>query len=422
MNNFDNSNIIKLSITIIIFITIYFIINSSYVSFFVWKLPNLFHDWSIPIDWLRCNSIGYDVHTSDIKNCTSDLMAYGKIWLLVPYFEKFENYYYIYLPYLIIFISIFCILKIINPKDIISWLIFILCIFNPSTLLIFERANIDLFIFTLTILTFLNRIFILNWFIYIFLSFIKIYPFFICLNFFLENKNRSPRKIIYFASLLILISIIYLIFNIKYDFTTFFGGGAGAVAGKAGYQFLWSLNSLAKILKYSLEFNYIFSLLITLVIFIFFTRILIKKINNKINVLKESFFENTDLRIFLVGSLMSLFCYFFFSNWSYREIFIILSIPYLYNLSIILFNKKNLNLITTLIIIRYIFIFFYSYLNVILIPENLNGERIFSNYLIFTNFIKSLFDMALMSLIASILIIKIRELPSVIKLQLKIND
>ena len=347
-------------------------------------------------------------------------MAYGKVWLLVPYFEKFENYYYIYLPYLIIFISIFCILKIINPKDNISWLIFILCIFNPSTLLTFERANIDLLIFTLAILIVLNRIFILNWFIYIFLSFLKIYPFFLCLNFFLENKNRSSRKIIYFASLLILISIIYLIFNIRYDFTTFFGGGA--VAGKAGYQFLWSLNSLAKILKYSLEFKYIFSLLITLVVFILFIRILMKKINNKINVLKESFFENKNLRIFLVGSLMSLFCYIFFSNWSYREIFIILSIPYLYNLSLSLFNKKNLNLITTLIISRYIFIFLYSYLNVILIPENLNGERVFSNYLIVVNFIKSLFDMALMSLIASILIIKIKELSSVIKLQLKLNN
>ena len=119
---------------------------------------------------------------------------------------------------------------------------------------------------------------------------------------------------------------------------------------------------------------------------------------------------------------MSLFCYIFFSNWSYREIFIILSIPYLYNLSLSLFNKKNLNLITTLIISRYIFIFLYSYLNVILIPENLNGERVFSNYLIVVNFIKSLFDMALMSLIASILIIKIKELSSVIKLQLKLNN
>ncbi len=420
MNNINNNYLLKLSITIIIFITIYFIINSSFISFFVWKLPNLFQDWAIPIDWLRCNSIGYDIYSSNIKNCTSDLMAYGKIWLLVPYFEEFENYYYIYLPYLIIFISIFCILKIINPKDNISWLIFILCIFNPSTLLTFERANIDLLIFTLAILIVLNRIFILNWFIYIFLSFLKIYPFFLCLNFFLENKNRSSRKIIYFASLLILISIIYLIFNIRYDFTTFFGGGA--VAGKAGYQFLWSLNSLAKILKYSLEFNYIFSLLITLVVFILFIKILMKKITNKINVLKESFFENTNLRIFLVGSLMSLFCYIFFSNWSYREIFIILSIPYLYNLSLSLFNKKNLNLITTLIISRYIFIFLYSYLNVILIPENLNGERVFSNYLIVANFIKSLFDMALMSLIASILIIKIKELSSVIKLQLKINN
>ena len=73
---------------------------------------------------------------------------------------------------------------------------------------------------------------------------------------------------------------------------------------------------------------------------------------------------------------MSLFCYIFFQIGLMGN-FIILSIPYLYNLSLSLFNKKNLNLITTLIISRYIFIFLYSYLNVILIPENLNGERVF---------------------------------------------
>ena len=143
--------------------------------------------------------------------------------------------------------------------------------------------------------------------------------------------------------------------------------------------------------------------------------------NERIYVLKENFFENVNLRIFLVGSLMSLFCYIFFSNWSYREIFIILSIPYLYSLSLKLFNQKNLNLITILIVSRYVFIFLYSYFNVILTPESVNGERVFSNYLIFANLIKSLFDMTLMSLIASILIIKIRELFTVIKSQLKIN-
>ena len=330
MINISNSNTLKILVTIITFIAIYFIINSSFVSIFIWKLPNLFADWSIAIDWIRCNSIGYEIYTLNIKNCTNDIMAYGRVWLLIPYYQNFEDIYYIYVPYLIIFISIFYIIKIINPNNNIKWLILILCIFNPSTILTFERANIDLLIFLLSIFIVLNKTFILNWSLYIFLSFLKIYPFFLSLNFFLEDRYRSPKKIFYFTAFLILISIIYLIFNLKFDFQTFFGGGA--VAGKAGYQFLWSLNSLAKILKYALEFNYIFLLLVTLIIFIFFTKLLIKKINEKIYTLEENFFENTNLKIFLIGSLMSLFCYIFFSNWSYREIFIILSNPYLYNL------------------------------------------------------------------------------------------
>jgi len=222
MKNISNSNTLKILVTIITFIAIYFIINSSFVSIFIWKLPNLFADWSIAIDWIRCNSIGYEIYTLNIKNCTNDIMAYGRVWLLIPYYQNFEDIFYIYVPYLIIFISIFYIIKIINPNNNIKWLILILCIFNPSTILTFERANIDLVIFLLSIFIVLNKTFILNWSLYIFLSFLKIYPFFLSLNFFLEDRYRSPKKTFYFTAFLILISIIYLIFNLKFDFQTFF--------------------------------------------------------------------------------------------------------------------------------------------------------------------------------------------------------
>ena len=131
MNHYYNSNVKKLFITLIIFTLIYFTINNNFISLFIWKLPKLFQDWAVPIDWLRCNSIGYDIYSSNVKNCTHDLMAYGRVWLIIPYFDTFNIFYYVYFPYLTIFVSIFLILKIINPKDQISWMIFILCIFNP---------------------------------------------------------------------------------------------------------------------------------------------------------------------------------------------------------------------------------------------------------------------------------------------------
>ena len=72
-------------------------------------------------------------------------------------------------------------------------------------------------------------------------------------------------------------------------------------------------------------------------------------------------------------------------------------------------DKKNFNYITILIISRYIFIFLYSYLNVNLVPEHIDGERIFSNYLMIVNFLKSVFDMILMSLIASMAIMETKK-------------
>ena len=155
--------------------------------------------------------------------------------------------------------------------------------------------------------------------------------------------------------------------------------------------------------------------MLTLIIFIFLIKKFINIINKKRDFLLKDFFENNDLKIFLIGSYISLFCYIFFSNWSYREIFIILSISYLYKSSLILFNQKSFNYITILIISRYIFIFLYSYLNVNLVPEYIDGERIFSNYLMIVNFFKSMFDMILMSLIASMTIMETKKFFIIIK-------
>ena len=182
-------------LVLILFLFVTVLINVDFIKHFIWKSSNFFEDWRITIDFLKCNSLGLNIYSNETNNtCVSYKMAYGRILLLIPYSERLSDLYYIYTPYLLIFTSIFLIHKIILPQTMVEWIIFLLCIFNPSTLLLYERGNIDLLIFCLVITCIYNRYYLLNWFIYFFISIVKIYPSFIFLNFFMEDINRSKKK------------------------------------------------------------------------------------------------------------------------------------------------------------------------------------------------------------------------------------
>ena len=81
-----------------------------------------------------------------------------------------------------------------NKESIFDYSILILCLFNPSTMLVIERLAFDIFVFLFIIFITLNRIYFLNWFVIFFLALTKIYPALLGINIFLENLNRSLKK------------------------------------------------------------------------------------------------------------------------------------------------------------------------------------------------------------------------------------
>ena len=88
------------------------------------------------------------------------------------------------------------------------------------------------------------------------------------------------------------------------------------------------------------------------------------------------------------------------------EIYLILLLPFIFsfqkNIRIIFFFKNLIKLI----IIRYIFLFIYGFLNVHDGISFINGERVFTNYFLIVIFIKSVLDWILMLMIFSILFLK----------------
>ena len=171
-------------------------------------------------------------------------------------------------------------------------------------------------------------------------------------------------------------------------------------AGKPGYWHIFTLNTMPKVLKY-FELNYIFCLIIVYLTF-FYVLYKFYKSHEVINLIKDQDFFTFRWRLFLIGGNILLFCFVFFSNYTSREVFLILLIPQFLFLNI----KKNKfsSLIIYFLIFRYLFLFIYGPANVIDSAYYIDDKRYFSYIFLTATFVKGLLDFLLMALIGSILI------------------
>ena len=172
---------------------------------------------------------------------------------------------------------------------------------------------------------------------------------------------------------------------------------------KAGYHYLFSLNSFAKIGKYLFNLNYIFLLFITYSIFFYLITKTFKKISLGFSEISDQniFFYSSEFKLFIISSYVSITCYIFFSNFFHREIFLIGTFPLIFKLDEI-FKKFPIKLIINLYLIKLIYSYFYSYFNVHDNIQYINGERVFSSLFIFVIIIKSSIDYMLMILISAL--------------------
>ena len=401
MVNFFNKDLNKLLVSIIFFLLIIFIINNELVSKIIWWFPELFGDYKLPIKWLECTNLGFNYYENkdEFIGCSKRGFLYGKIFLEIPYTSRLNFFYNNILPYILIFLSIYLIIKIFQIQNLISFAVVTLAIFNPSTFFLFSSLNIDVLIFILLIFTSLNRVYFINWFIYFFLTFVKIYPIILFLNIFFEDHKRSIKNIVIIFIVLFLLSCTYLYFNLS-EYMYMLNNLSGA---KAGYHYLFSLNSFAKIGKYLFDLNYIFLLLITYSIFFYITAKAYKKVNSKFKELSDQdiFFHSSEFKLFIISSYLSITCYIFFSNFFHREIFLIGIFPLIFKLDEI-FNKFPLKFVIHLFIIKLLYSYFYSYFNVADGIQHINGERIFSSWFMIIITVKSIIDYILMIIISAL--------------------
>jgi len=156
--------------------------------------------------------------------------------------------------------------------------------------------------------------------------------------------------------------------------------------GKAGYHFLYSLNSLPKILTYSFAIKYqILLILVNSFLFIihFYHH---KKLSIDQNFILNELYTDKS-KLYLIAGYFNLFLFTLVSSYAYKEIYLILFIPYILHIKE-KYNNKIFNILIYILIVRYIYLFLYAYINVHDEITFIDGQRVFSYKFLITIFLK----------------------------------
>ncbi len=200
--------------SLIILIAVIFLLQTDYLKNFIWAATDLFIDFKIPLEWLRCNSLGVNLLTLETLNCgerTVSQFNYGYIFLSLPYNEFLDTIYRNYVPWILVVLIIFLSTFTINPKNKIELFILYLSLLNPSSMLLMERMQLDSLFYLSILLTTYHRVFFCYMDIRSFFFTNKILP---CCNscygFLRRKKKKFEKNINYSDNAIIFNFLIYV--------------------------------------------------------------------------------------------------------------------------------------------------------------------------------------------------------------------
>lgn len=310
------------------FVSIFLCFISIFI-FEIWKIyplysDKLFDDWKYIYNYYSC------LNNLEIKEFTCAYylrndFIYPKIWLSIlerasPVFE-FIIYPFIILYFLLTF-------KFFNNSLKIYHLLFL---FSPTSILLVQRGNNELVIFLLIFIfmIFLNqkKLKIMSIFPYLLSSLLKVFPISLLVIFFLQDmKKINHLKII---SLTASLMMLYFLYSEFLDIKKNFDLNTGKITLVYGAD---SIFYLATLIIGKLNFNYQYLSIVALIILTILSfKFKIKKLE-KINSYNET--------SFLIGSTILVSSFFLNSSFEYRFIYIIFTLPFLFDLKKI--NQKKI--------------------------------------------------------------------------------
>lgn len=327
----------SLSFGLIFSITITFLIYKQFIYPTIIPMvinggASLFSDWTVILNANLCSEKGFDVFLENPCDQWKRKHVYGEIILNIPLIRSFPKFFFLYLPILFGFIFLSVVSYILFHTSFKRyWLSLLIFIFSVPTILVIERANIDLIIFVFLFFISKNYNLILNYFLIFIATLVKFYPI-ILTTIFVFNKKiyRSFQHIFLFIAMVSVLlyfqkDSMIKIFDNQEQFTGY-GFGLYEFSFLGALKFFYNLN----LSFYNKDYSWL-----TYIYLIFFVIIPVSILNYKISFNIRNQFTNFNFsdvstfeeRLFFLSSTIILICYFSFSNFIYREIFFFGLIP-----------------------------------------------------------------------------------------------
>ena len=281
----------------------------------------IFRDWQVILNAAKCSNLGYDVYSNNPCDPFKSLHVYGSILLKLPIKDFLQFFYLKTLPLTINGFFVILILLNFQFNNKIDYLIIFLFLLSPSTLLVLERFNIDIFIFIVIILISYFRSNVVSYLLIMLVSMTKFYPIVLSIFFIIRNNNNLKRILFFLTTVISFLIFVFYereaivkIINNQPQFTAYITTNFSIFAIKNFVDKYYNLN------WYIILFFFLLSNII-------FTVYFIKKY-------EKNFFNNEKIDeykeiLFILGVFILIFTYYIFSNFYYREIYIFCLIPLL---------------------------------------------------------------------------------------------
>ena len=268
----------------------------------------------------------------------------------------------------------------IKLKKIGQILFYVLFIFSPATLLAMERFNNDILIFLVLIYVCYLKSNTIKFILISLISLAKFYPLITSVAFFFRGINK--KNLLFFA--IFVSTILFIFFIDRNNLEKVF---LNASQYTPSYKLAFGIQHFANFPSLNIKFSFVhllmFSLFLMTILFLLSFLIL-----SKDNFLSRFSFENYNERMFFTGAIVCIATYLLQNNFIYREIFIFLTIPFVFKTTNQSFFAKLLFSILILKFLLYPATFYYS------MTHNLET----------LNIIKSIIDNFIMSMMLAILV------------------
>ena len=361
--NFEKRKLINFLIFIFSIISISFLIYKQIIYPTIIPVvkngvTHLFADWSVIINANICLEKGFDVYLNNPCDIYGRKHAYGHILLNFPLINNYNNLYFIYFPIFFNVAFLYIVINFFKLDNYVEYITIFPFIFSPSIILAIERANIDVLIFLLTVFVAFNKKILFNYISILFVSLSKFYPI-VLISIFIFEKKIS--KIILNIILILVIFSVILFFEMEelkkiFQNTKQFSAdikGIYSFSFEALTFYLMKLNITINNQNYNWVKYVSFFILLIIPIYLTF-KYKFKHILNSSEINNFFLKDEYENRLYLISSLVILFCYFSLSNYLYREIFFLGLIPWILNQKKLNSEKSFINFYYYLLLSKFI--------------------------------------------------------------------